>query len=38
MAITKVQGMDIVAEYLKLRQKKKIKFRDFIKKARKKYG
>lgn len=38
MVITKVQDADILAEYLKIRQKKRIKLKDFVKriKAKKK--
>jgi hypothetical protein len=38
MVITKVEGIEIIAEYLKIRQKRRIRLKDFVRKARKKHG
>jgi hypothetical protein len=36
MVITKVEGLDILQEYLIARQKRRVKLNDFIKKAKRK--
>lgn len=39
MVITKIEGLEILEEYLKTRQKKRMKLKDFVKKMkRKKHG
>jgi hypothetical protein len=38
MVIVKVQGIEILAEYLKARQKKRVRLKDFVRKAGKKHG
>jgi hypothetical protein len=38
MVLIRVKGIDVIAEYLKTRQKRRIKLKDFVRKAGKKYG
>ena len=38
MVLTKVEGIEIIAEYLKVRHKRRIRLKDFVKRARKKNG
>ena len=35
MAVTKVVGLDILDEYLRVRQKRRVRLKDFIKRAKK---
>ena len=38
MAVTKTVGLDILEEYIKARQKRRIKLKDFIRRVKSKNG